>query len=219
MDGHGTKTDVYEQRERKTSPATIILILLGIAIIGAVGYDAYLRGQSTQEQQQQAVATAQVNQQMQQQVQDALARVAQSDASAQAIEQEKLMWMSMARAAAGVVAVRPFSLFGLQRAVFAGADNDTRMMLREYFKKPENLERISGLVVFVAGFVQPPAQMRGFLRACEPMFTGPLPDASPTNPDALWCYEFLKRREAEGGSIAAWQKLLGEASAQIGKRS
>lgn len=219
MADHGANTDVYENRERRTSPATIILIVLGIAIIGAVGYDAYLRGRATQEQEQQVVAATQANQQAQQQVENALARVAQSDANAQVAEQEKTMWMSMARAAAGTAAVRPFTLFGLQRAVFGSGDPETRQFLRDYFKKPENLEKVSGIVVFVAGLIEPSAQMRRFSQACQPMFTGPLPETSPTNPDTLWCYEFLKRREAEGGNVAAWQKLLADASAQLGKKS
>jgi hypothetical protein len=219
MADYGTKTDSHESSERRTSPATIILILLGIAIIGAVGYDAYLRGRATQEQEQQVVAASQATQQAQQQLQDALARVAQSDANAQASEQEKTMWMSIARAAAGTVAARPFSLFGLQRGVFSSADPQTRQFLRDYFKKAENLEKVSGIVVFVAGLIEPPAAMRRFVQACQPMFTGPLPDTSPTNPDTLWCYEFLKRRQAEGGDMAAWQKLLADATAQLGKRS
>jgi hypothetical protein len=195
------------------------LILLGIAILGAVGYDAYMRGQSTQQQDQQATQTAQTNQQIQQQLQDALARVAQSDANAQTSEQEKVMWMSVARAAAGTVATRPATLYSVQRAVFGSADTQTRQFLRDYFKKPENLDKVSGIVVFVAGLMQPGPMTRTMVKACEPLFMGPLPDMDPTNPDALWCYEFLKRRQAEGGDVAAWQRLLAATATEINKKS
>lgn len=219
MTHHDTRTDSREPDGRRASAATIILILLGIVVLGAVGYDLYLRGQTTERQAQQVAAATQSNQQTQQQLQDALARVSQSDANAQNSEQEKIMWMTVARAAAGTVATRPPTLFGVQRAVFGSADAQTRQFLRDYFKKAENLEKVNDIAVFVAGLMQPGPMTRSFLAACEPMFAGPLPDTDPTNPDALWCYEFLKRRQAEGGDMAAWQKLLGAMSAAMAKKS
>jgi hypothetical protein len=219
MADNSPRTDKYETPERRTSTATIVVILLGIAILGAVGYDAYVRGRATQLQAQQAAQTGQANEQVQQQLQNALARVAQSDANAQNSEQEKTMWMSVARAAAGTVATRPPTLFSVQRAVFGSADTQTRQFLRDYFKRADNLEKVGGIVVFVAGLMQPGPAMRSFVTACQPLFTGPLPAIDPANADALWCFEFLKRRQAEGGDLAAWQKLLAAASAEIGKRS
>jgi hypothetical protein len=213
------RMDRFETPERRTSPATIILIILGIAVLGAVGYDFYTRGQAQTAIEQDATKAAQDKAVMEKQVQDALARVAQADATAQASEQEKVVWMSLARAAAGTVATRPPTLYSLQHAVFGSADQPTRVVLRDYFKKAENLDKVSPLVVFVASLVQSGTATKNFVKACEPLFMGPLPEMGPTNPDALWCYEFLKRRQAEGGDVAAWQRMLMAASAEISKKS
>ena len=213
---------MMDEPPRRTSPATVILILIGIAILGAVGYDAYLRGgASTPEQQPpppSAAAQAQT-QQLQAQLQDALARVQQSDQRSADAEGERVMWMTVAKAAAGVVGVRPPTLYSVQRAVFGSGDPMTRQFLRDYFKKPENIDKVSPLVVFVAGLVQPGAALKAMAKACDPLFMGPLPDMAPKNADALWCYEFLKRRQAEGGDLGAWQKMLAAASAEMGKKS
>lgn len=214
------RTDMQYGAERRTSAATVIVILLGIAILGAVGYDAYVRNQTVVAQQEQAaVVTTQQTTQLQQQLTDAMSRVTQSDQNAQGNEQEKVMWMSLGRAAASSVAVRPPTIASIQHAVFSGADPQNRQMLRDYFKKSENLEKVAPMVVYVAGLMQPGPMMRAFAKACEPLFAGPLPDVSPATPDALYCYEFLKRRQAEGGDVAAWQKLLLAASMEINKKS
>jgi type II secretory pathway pseudopilin PulG len=209
--------------ERRTSPLTIILILLAVAILGAVGYDAYVRNQQTQQAQQvqqTAATTVAANNQLQTQLQDAIARVEQSDKQTNDIEQERVMWQTMARAAVQSVATRPPTLQTIQRSVFGSSDAQTRQLLRDYFKNPANLEKVTGLVVLVSSIMQPGPQTRAFMRACEPLFMGPLPEIGPTNnADALWCYEFLKRRQAEGGDVAAWQKLLSAAAAEMDKKT
>ena len=121
MVDHG-RTDMRYGDERRTSVATVVVIVLGIAILGAVGYDAYVRNQTVAQQEQTAVVTTQQTTQLQQQLTDAMSRVTQSDQNAQTNEQEKVMWMSLARAAASSVAVRPPTLASIQHAVFSGAD-------------------------------------------------------------------------------------------------
>ena len=218
MSDYNARTDVRVP-ERRASAGTIILIVLGIAILGAVGYDAYKRSSQTQQVQQQTVATQTNNQQLQRQLQDALDRVSQADQVTVDTEQERVMWMTLAKASVSAVSVRPPTLYSLQRAVFGSADAQTRGILREYFKKGENLDKVTGLVVFVSSVLQPGPMSRAFIAKCQPLFNGPLPEESPNDPDALYCYEFLKRREAEGGDVAAWQRLLAAATAEMEKKS
>jgi sensor domain CHASE-containing protein len=216
------RTDVMPMGEKRTSAATVLLLLLGVGILAAVGYDAYVRGHEPQQVPQQqvtAAATAAANTQLQTQLQDALQRVSQSDKQTADIEQERLMWMTLARAAVQTVAERPPTLQSIQRSVFGSADAQTRQGLRDYFKNPTNLEKVTNLVVLVSGMLQPGRQTRAFIKACEPLFMGPLPDIGPSNADALWCYEFLKRRQAEGGDVGAWQKLLAAAAAELDKKT
>jgi hypothetical protein len=130
------------------------------------------------------------------------------------------MWQTMARAAVQSVATRPPTLQTIQRSVFGSSDAQTRQLLRDYFKNPANLEKVTGLVVLVSSIMQPGAQTRAFMKACEPLFMGPLPEMAPANnADALWCYEFLKRRQAEGGDVTAWQKLLSAAATEMDKKT
>jgi len=110
-------------------------------------------------------------------------------------------------------------LQSIQRSIFGSADAQTRQSLRDYFKNAANLEKVTNLVVLVAGMLQPSRQTRAFVKACEPLFMGPLPDRGPSNSDALWCYEFLKRRQAEGGDVGAWQKLLAAVAVEMDKKT
>ncbi len=222
MKDEDPRTDIMGPGEKRTSPVAIIIIVLGVAILAAVGYDAYQRGNVKQQDQQQAqtvATTSATTAQLQSQLQNAIARVEQSETQTSTIEQERVMWMTLARAAVQTMAVRPPTLQSIQRAVFGSGDAQTRQFLRDYFKNPANLDKVTSLVVLVSGMIQPGPQTRAFAKACEPLFTGPLPDMNPTTPDALWCYEFLKRRQAEGGDVAAWQKLLAAAVTEFDKKT
>src|SRR5262245_50327561 len=100
------RTDYHDTYDRRTSPATYVVIALGLVVLAAVGYDLYLRNQTAAVQEQTAADTTQQTRQLQQQLTDAMARVTQSDQNAQVNEQDKVMWMSLARASAGVLATR-----------------------------------------------------------------------------------------------------------------
>jgi len=213
------RTD-FRPPEQRTSATSIVLILIGAAILAAVGYDVYMRNaQSQQVAQTQAAAPAATSEQLQTQLQDAMRRVEQNEQRATENNQDKLVWETMAKAAVGAVGGRPVTVYTLQRSVFTSGDAQTRQFLRGYFKDPANLDKVSSFVVFTAGLVQPGPQIRALIKACEPLLTGPLPDTAPRNADALFCYEFLKRRQAEGGDVAAWQKLLATAAQAVQKSS
>jgi hypothetical protein len=204
--------------KKSASGSTIILIALGVLILGAVGYDIY--GRTTPPPAPVVQQTGPAPAELQVQLQQAQNLAAQSEQKAQQSEMDGVMWVTVAKAAAGIVGTKPPTLISLQRAIASSGDPDTRRFLREYFKNPANLEKVTDVVVFVARMTTPGPMTMNFIKSCEPLFTAPLPDMAPANPDALWCYEFLKRRQAEGGDIAAWQKLLGAASAEmIGKKT